>query len=322
MAQDQSLVVVVPFFNEEENIDNFFNRLVDGLGHRLKGIVAVDDGSTDQTVTLVQKHINILSVPIRLVRLSRNFGHQSALLAGCEQGCRLAEEVGADWIGTIDGDLQDRPEDFVSLLDVSEDQDVVYAVRAERHDGWVMRVFAPKFYRLLSRTSHFPIPQNAGTFSVIRTPVARQIVDCADADPYFPGLRAWVGYRQKGLLLDRQARGGGTSKVAIPGLIRLSLRALILYSDLPSRVVVGAAGVLFAILAVLAAVVLALRLAGVILPTGVTSILLLEVFSLGLCAAFFSILTLMLGRIKTNSSRQKHWVVMSVEQADAGARNP
>ena len=322
MPQDQSLVVVVPFFNEEENIDNFFNRLVASLGPSLKGIVAVDDGSTDQTVSLIKGQIETSPVCIRLVRLSRNFGHQSALVAGCEQGCRLAEELGAQWIGTIDGDLQDRPEDFVRLLEQGANHDVVYAVRAERHDGWVMRVFAPKFYKLLSRTSLFPIPPNAGTFGVIRLPVARQIVACADADPYFPGLRAWVGYRQKGLLLDRQAREGGTSKVAIHGLIRLSLRALILYSDLPSRVVVGAAGILFALLAFLAALVLVLRLSGVILPTGVTSIILLEVFSLGLCAGFFSILTLMLGRIKTNSSRQKNWVVMSVEQTAPDGNKP
>jgi|GEM_PF-4686614 len=314
MGQEKhSLVVVVPFFNEEQNIDAFFSRLLAGAGDALKAVVAVDDGSSDQTVTLIERHIRRATIPIRLVRLSRNFGHQPAVLAGCDQACRLAEEIGADWIGVIDGDLQDRPEDFQTLLAESAGCDVVYATRAERHDGWLMRTFAPRFYSLLTRTSTFPIPANAGTFSIIRTPVCRQIVECADIDPYFPGLRAWAGFRQKGVLFDRQPRASGTSKVAMHGLIRLSLRAFILYSDLPARLILGATGVLFLLLGLLAITVLVLRFAGIILPTGVTTITLLQIFSLGLCAGFFSILILMLGRIKANTSHQKRWVVMEIK---------
>lgn len=313
VSSQQSLVVVVPFYNEEANILLFFQRLLGGLGGYLKAVVAVDDGSTDQTVTLLEKVILESPVPVHLVRLSRNFGHQPAVIAGCEHACHIAEELGAQWIGVIDGDLQDRPEDFLELLRCSTNHDVVYAVRAQRHDGLIMRLCAPRFYGLLSHTSSFPIPQNAGTFSVIRIPVCKQIVEAAGIDPYFPGLRAWVGFRQRGVLFDRQPRAGGQSKVAVKGLIRLSMRAFILYSDMPARAVLGATGFLFLVLALIAAGVLALRIAGVILPTGVTTIILLQIFSLGLCAGFFSVLTLIVGRIKTNTSQQGRYVIMEIK---------
>ncbi len=315
---DRSLVVVVPMYNEELNVQEFFSRLGSLTDDCLKGVVVVDDGSTDQTVTLIERLFESYPVPIRLVRLSRNFGHQSAVLAGCREGCKMAEELDASWVGVIDGDLQDRPEDFTLLLDHATEYDVVYAVRAQRHDGWIMKNIAPVFYDLLSRNSRYPIPRNAGTFSVLRTPVAMLIAQSADPDPYFPGLRAWAGFRQRGVPIDRQARAQGDSKVALKGLVRLSLRAIFLHSDIPIRLILGAAGGFFAVLGCVALVVLFLRLSGMILPTGVTTIIMLQIFSMGLIAMFFSVIAFMILRVKSNTSRQRQWVVM--EQLDSRPR--
>jgi dolichol-phosphate mannosyltransferase len=297
-------------YNEESNVDEFFRRMAAMADDGLEGIVVVDDGSTDQTVTRIEGHLDSYPVAMRIVRLSRNFGHQPAVVAGCQAAGQMAEELGAAWIGVIDGDLQDRPEDFSKLLDHADGQDVVYAVRAQRHDGWLMRHFAPLFYKILSDSSHFPIPRNSGTFSIIRTPVCRLIVESADSEPYFPGLRAWVGFRQKGLAFDRQARASGTSKVALRGLVRLSLRALVLHTGLPMKLILASTGLLFSALFILALLVIGLRLSGVILPTGITTIILLQIFSLGLCAGFFSVIAFMLNRVKANTTRQIPWVVM------------
>ncbi len=310
-APIMSLVVVVPFYNEEQNVPAFMDRLAAAAADiGLAGLVVVDDGSTDATVTLVARRAAAFPVPVRLVRLSRNFGHQPAVLAGCEAACALAEERGADFVGVIDGDLQDPPEDFRALLDAAADQDVTYAVRSERHDGALMRHGAPLFYRLLSLGAHFPIPRNAGTFSVIRLPVCRIIVENADADPYFPGLRAFVGFRQKGVPLERQARAAGTSRVAFSGLVRLSVRAFFLYSNLPLQLLFasGAALTLFAGLA--GACVTVLRLLKLIDPTGVTTIILLQLFSLGVMAFFIGIVAFMVARVRANTSRQRSWVVL------------
>ncbi|GFK93829.1 putative glycosyltransferase [Fundidesulfovibrio magnetotacticus] len=314
-ADDRSLVVVVPLYNEESNVEAFFDRLARGVGPDVKGVVVVDDGSTDQTVTLVERYLHDYPAPVKLVRLSRNFGHQPAVVAGCHCAAAWARELGAAWVGVIDGDLQDRPEDFSLLLDHGAGQDVVYAVRAERYDGLVMRWCAPVFYRLLSMSASFHIPRNAGTFSIIRTEVAGLLVESADANPYFPGLRAAVGFRQKSIELDRQARASGSSKVALKGLVALSFRAFILHSDLPMRLILAAMGVLFVVLVFLGAGMLVLRFSGTPVPMGITTVVMLNIFSMGLSAAFFFILAAMVSRVKTNTSRQQPWVIMETRES-------
>lgn len=297
-------------YNEEDNVDEFFRRLAVHSEAGLLGVVVVDDGSRDQTVSHIKRLFATYPVPIRLVRLSRNFGHQQSVIAGCNAACDMAQELGAEWIGVIDGDLQDRPEDFALLFDQAHNQDVVHAVRAQRHDGWIMRTFAPIFYNLLSRSSNFPIPRNSGTFSIIRLPVARTIVESADSEPYFPGLRAWAGFRQKGVALDRQARASGTSKVALRGLIRLSLRAILLYSEIPLKMFFVLGLFLMLIMGLAGAVVVFLRLIKVIDPSGFTTLFIVQIASLGVNLFFMGVLAFMINRVKHNSSRQRAWLVM------------
>lgn len=305
------LIVVVPVYNEEGMVDAFLDRLA-GVAAQigLAGLVVVDDGSRDQTVTRIEARAGRFPVPVQLVRLSRNFGHQPAVVAGCRAACALAEECGATLIGVIDGDLQDRPEDFVRLLARIPEHDVVYAVRESRRDGWIMRTLAPLFYRLLSASASFPIPENAGTFSVLRLPVCRLIVESADADPYFPGLRAWAGFRQVGVPLERQARAQGTSKVGLRGLVKLSFRAFLLYSDLPLRLVFWAGIALSLGMGCLFILVVLLRLIGVINPSGVTTIIVLQLASLGVTIFLVGLMAFMINRVKVNTSRQERWVVM------------
>lgn len=319
-ATSPSLVVVAPVFNEEELVAEFLDRLAraaPSIG--LAGVVLVDDGSTDQTVTRIEQAALTFPVALNVVRLSRNFGHQTAVVAGCEAACALAEKLGADWVGVIDADLQDRPEDFAALLAHHATHDVVYAVRGQRLDGAVMRACAPVFYRLLSKWSHIPIPENAGTFSVMRLPLCRIIVENSDAEPYFPGLRAWVGFRQKGVTLTRQPRARGESKVALRGLIRLSLRAFMLYSDLPLHMFFLLGLFLMALMGAAGLVVVGLRLAHLIDPSGFTTLFIVQIASLGLVIFFMGVLAFMVNRVKHNSSRQRAWVVM--ENRVMGAKN-
>ena len=99
----------------------------------------------------------------------------------------------------------------------------------------MFRFLATQFYRLLAATSKHPIPTQAGTFSVMRRRVVEVILANADRSPYFPGLRAWAGYRQKGLPLQRDGRYAGSSKVGFGGLLRLAVNAVFSYSDIPMR---------------------------------------------------------------------------------------
>lgn len=306
------LLVVAPVYNEEKLVDRFLDRIAElGKQTQLLGIVLVDDGSIDHTVMRIEKRASDFFVPIRLVRLSRNFGHQNACVAGVGVAVEWGADLNAGWIGLIDADLQDNPLDFVALLNEGRGHDIVYAVRHKRDDGLVMKVLAPAFYRMLSATSDNPIPANAGTFSVMRVPAARLIYEMSDNDPYFPGLRAWVGLRQYGVPLSRAARAEGKSRLGLFRLVLLSLRAFIQYSNLPLNALLFSGLAIFSISVITSLVLIVMRLAGLITIPGVTTIVVLELFIIGIQFMLFGLIAHMISRVKANTSRQKTWLVMT-----------
>jgi len=184
-----------------------------------------------------------------------------------------------------------------------------------------MKTFAPVFYKLLSSWSSIPIPENAGTFSVMRLSVCRVIVESSDTEPYFPGLRAWAGFRQKGIVLERQAREQGESKVALKGLIRLSMRAFMLYSDLPLHMFFILGLLLMTVMGLAGLLVITLRLVNSIEPSGFTTLFIIQVASLGMTIFFMGVLAFMVNRVKHNSSRQRAWVIME-ETTSCPPQNP
>jgi glycosyltransferase involved in cell wall biosynthesis len=132
----KKIIVVAPVYNEEANIGEFVRRLaLVREPASVVGLLIVDDGSSDQSVTRIEELAGSTDFPIRLVRLSRNFGHQNAVLAGIERACIWAAEERVEWIGLTDADLQDRPEHFANLAQEADGCDVVYAVRKKRRDG-------------------------------------------------------------------------------------------------------------------------------------------------------------------------------------------
>lgn len=259
---------------------------------------------------------------MHIVRLSRNFGHQNAVLAGLDYAYRWARAERVPFIGLLDADLQDEPEHFRDLLLRSDHADVVYATRASRGEGFVVRNLANAFHWLLSRIAPFPIPRGAGTFSVMRAEVADVILRNADPDPYFPGIRAWVGYRQVGVPLPRSARHAGDSRVGLRGLLRLAVRAVFAYSNAPQTVFMWVSfGTL--LLSVLAIVIFAsLRLLGYMQQVqGIATIIVAIFLSLGIQSVYLTLVTYMIGRLGQQRPKEP-FVVANVtrygEQADDG----
>ena len=305
------LLVVVPVYNEADVMDAFLRRLAAAAPDiALQGLVIVDDGSTDNTMGIIEREAAACPFRIRILRLSRNFGHQNAIIAGLEAAHAWAMAAGIPWIGVIDGDLQDRPEHFKDLLDEAADCDIVYAQRSSRADGLFMQWIAPLFYRILSASAKLGIPPNAGTFSILRTPIANLICQSSDRDPYFPGLRAWVGFRQRGVPLPRDARLSGESKVGLQGLISLSLRALFTYTDLLFNFVIVAGGATIAFTSIVSVVLFFMRLAGWITIPGATTTVMLILLSLGTTIFFLGVIAHMVKRASESASKQRAFVVM------------
>ena len=294
-----AFLVVAPAFNEAESIAEFLRR-IEALTESmpLAGLVLVDDGSADATLAIASQFARSSPLPVHIVRLSRNFGHQNAVLAGLDHAYRWAREENIAFIGLLDADLQDQPEHFRDLLSQAEDADVVYATRASRGEGFVVRNLASLFHWLLSHISRFPIPRGAGTFSVMRTEVAEAILRNADPDPYFPGIRAWVGYRQVGVPLPRSARHAGDSRVGLRGLVRLAFRAVFAYSNAPQTVFmwISFATLVLSMFAIL--VFASLRLLGYLQEVqGIATIIVSIFLSLGIQTVYLTLVTYMIGRL-------------------------
>ena len=199
-------------------------------------IIFVNDGSDDESLQVLDQ-LAATSDAVRVVHLSRNFGHQAAVQAG------LAHARGHA-IVLMDSDMQDAPEAIPRFLAAwREGYDVVYAVRTRRKENLLKRLLFAAFHRLMSAVASVPIPAEAGIFGLIDRRVARQILALGESDRYFPGLRSWVGFPQKGILVERNARYDRHPRVSMLGLMRLAKTAMFSFSTFPLRIfhVIGAA---------------------------------------------------------------------------------
>lgn len=223
--------VVVPIFNEEENIVPFHEAVADALvdiGEEWE-VVYVNDGSRDSSLDLL-RNLQEGDAHVVVVDLSRNWGHMGAISAGLQT-------ARGDAIVLMDGDFQDPPEAIPDLVESwRQGAQVVVAVRRSRQESRRLLAFLfPLFYRVLGALSDYPIPLNAGIFGLLD----RQAVDSINAmrenNRYLPGLRAWVGYRNSVVYYDRQDRAGGEGKLTFLSRIKYAMDAITSFSYKPLR---------------------------------------------------------------------------------------
>ncbi len=221
--------VVVPVHNEEDNLPVLHARLATVLGAiGAHEVIFVDDGSTDRSAAAVMA-MRETDHSVKLLRLSRNFGHQAALSAGLDHARGAA-------VVMMDGDLQDPPELLAELVARwRSGYEVVYAVRAHRKEGPFKRACYFGFYRLLRLLSPIDMALDAGDFCLVDRRVADILCGLRERHRFLRGLRSWAGYRQVGVPYDRPARLAGTSAYSFTRLIRLALDGLLSFSSVPLR---------------------------------------------------------------------------------------
>jgi glycosyltransferase involved in cell wall biosynthesis len=231
--------VVVPAFNEAEGIAALYQRVsasADAWSEDYE-LIVVDDGSADTTLS-VCKSLASADRRVKVLNLSRNFGHQAALAAG------LAYARG-DIVAIIDADLQDPPEQLKRFVDkCKEGYDVVYAVRRKRKEGMFKRAAYHVYYRLLRRLAAIDMPLDAGDFCVMSRRVVDSINNFPERGRYLRGLRAWVGYRQTGLEYERATRAFGKPKYTIARLVGLGVDGIFNFSYKPLQIVMFSGGII------------------------------------------------------------------------------
>lgn len=226
------LSVVVPMYNEAEVLGLMFARLrpaLDRIGYAYE-VVAVDDGSRDDTAQIVQAER--LNWPeLRLVRLLRNSGHQAALTAGL----RRAE---GEFVVTIDADLQDPPEAIEHMLEMALTQnlDVVYGVRSDRSsDSFLKRSTAGIYYRVMRRAAGAQVPAEAGDFRLISSRVVESIDRLPEHGRVYRLLVPWFGFPSGEFAYVREVRAAGKTKYPWSKMVRLGVDSVTAFSAAPLR---------------------------------------------------------------------------------------
>jgi glycosyltransferase involved in cell wall biosynthesis len=231
--QDADLIsVVVPVFNEEAVLPAFHQRasaMLAGLSGYRGEIVYVDDGSSDDSYRILSE-LAAEQSQVRVIKFSRNFGHQIAITAGMDHAAGAAVVV-------IDSDLQDPPEVIPEMVARwREGFDVVYGVRKARDGETAGKlVTAALFYRLLGAIARISIPPDAGDFRLMSRRVVDQLGQLREKDRFVRGLVSWVGFRQVGLSYHRDARQAGETKYPYRKMISFALDGIASFSTVPLR---------------------------------------------------------------------------------------
>jgi dolichol-phosphate mannosyltransferase len=286
------LSVVAPVFNEEGTVDELHRRVtaaVAPLGPY--EIVIVDDGSADGTWERLRA-LAATDSNLRLVRLSRNFGHQIALTAGLDA-------ARGDAVVCIDGDLQDPPEVIPELVARwQEGYDVVYAVR-ERREGETRFKLATAslFYKWINRMSPVDIPAQAGDFRLLSRRALDALREMPERARFLRGMTSWIGFRQIGVPYTREARFAGSTKYPLRRMLRFASDAVTSFSTTPIRFVTALGFVSVLVCLVALAWTLYLRLFTERTIQGWTSVVVVVLFLGGVQLLSLGIIGQYVGRI-------------------------
>lgn len=301
------LSVVVPVFNEAENLPELYGRLLgamSAIGEAWE-LVFVDDGSRDGSRDILRRLADD-DARVVVVELARNFGHQTAISAGLEHSR-------GDGVIVMDADLQDPPEvlpQFVARW--REGHDVVYAVRASRKEPWLKRAAYSAFYRLLQRVANVEIPLDAGDFCIMDRRVVDLLTGMPERNRFVRGIRSWVGLSQVGLPYERQARHAGRPKYTFTRLVYLALDGLVSFSYLPLRVIT-ALGLAVSLIAIVAAVLYTIQKLTVGLsPPGFATLIVAVLFLAGIQLCTIGVIGEYVGRIFDEVKRRPLYVVRQV----------
>jgi len=222
--------VVIPVFNEAATVDHLYTRCVAVLNSLAPDfeIICIDDGSKDETLQKL-KTIRESDKRLKIISLSRNFGHQQSFLAG------LTHAQG-DYVVLMDGDLQDPPEEIVKMNELlHQGYDVVYGVRKKRKEGLFKRFMYWIFYRFFKYSVSFDIPLDTGDFCIMRKKVVEEMLKSSEQSLFLRGTRSWVGFRQVGYEYERDKRYAGEVKYTFRKLFNLAYNGIFSFSQLPVK---------------------------------------------------------------------------------------
>ena len=239
--------IVLPVYNEQENLTSLFTRVNKALQSLKKDfeIIFINDGSHDKTKDILED-LHKKNNNIKIINFSRNFGHQTAVTAGLDF-------ASGEQVAILDADLQDPPEilpKFFTKLD--EGYDVVYAIRKKRKENIFKRIAYSLFYKILHLIASVDIPLDSGDFCVLSRRMVKTINSFPERNRFIRGLRSWAGFKQIGLEYEREKRLAGESKYGLKKLFKLAFDGIFSFSFIPLQImfVLGSASLFLSIMGI------------------------------------------------------------------------
>lgn len=227
-----NLSIVIPLYNEEQNIGKLHERLLSVISKLSISweVIFIDDGSSDNTLKIIEE-LASKNPSIKLVSLTRNFGHQAALMAGLDN-------AHADAVITMDGDLQDPPELIPQMLDKWENgSQVVYARRKNyRSDNFLKRWLSMLFYFTIKTLKMSTAPKNVGDFRLIDSKVLVELKEMRERTRYLRGMISWLGFSYAFVDYERPDRENGKAGYSFSQLTKLALDGFFSFSRVPLRI--------------------------------------------------------------------------------------
>ncbi|HOZ29607.1 MAG TPA: glycosyltransferase family 2 protein [Bacteroidales bacterium] len=304
--KNTEISIVLPVFNEENNLVQLFNELFDVLkkiDFKTFEIIFINDGSTDDSLKII-KDLSVKNKSVKYIDLSRNFGQQIAISAG-------VEKASGNYIVIMDSDLQD-PTDLIQDLynKAQEGYDVVYAKRKKRKGESVFKKITAKiFYRTLRSITKCNIPVDAGDFRIISSKVSDVLKRMPEQQKFLRGQVAWVGFKQTSVEFDRDSRKSGKSGYSVSKMLRFAIDGITSFSDFPLKLATFLGFFVSIISFILMLWALYQRLIAQQYVQGWTSLILSVLFIGGIQLITIGIIGEYIGRIGSNIRKRPLYVI-------------
>ena len=310
----KNISVIIPSFNEEENIKELYERIVkvlDEININDYEIIFIENGSSDNSLNIL-KNINALNDKVKIISFSRNFGYQNAILAGLDYSKK-------DHACILDGDLQDPPEIIKNFVLKADDGfDVVYGVRKKREATFFKKISYKLFYFVYQKLSEISVPKEVGEFCLINRKVINHLIKLRERNLFIRGLRSWVGFNQTGIEYNRMERNKGNAKFSLYGSFILGMDGIISFTLIPLRIALILGLIMFAISIIYFLFVFVTKLLVVfgfkiplwlIMPKGLTIMNLIMITFLSLIVLILGIIGEYIGKIYTEVKDRPRYIV-------------
>jgi glycosyltransferase involved in cell wall biosynthesis len=228
------LSLIVPCYNEEDNVELFYEECVKAFSKTDIDyeFVFVNDGSRDKTIDKLKKLYNEKAESdITVISFSRNFGKESAIYAGIKNSK-------GDYISLIDADMQQRPEVVIEMMEILENEpeyDCVAAYQSKRKEGSVMTGLKSGFYKLINKLSEVELHADASDFRTFTRGVADAILEMGEYHRFSKGIFSWIGFNTKYIPYEVQERNAGETKWSFTKLVRYAFEGISAFSTKPLK---------------------------------------------------------------------------------------